>query len=119
MTARVQNSGLARITAGLAGVAWYFGWGTGSSASAAANDVTTAGTDEARVAATPTRTTTNVANDCLQLVGTITADAPRTITELGVFDALTAGSMDIYTDFGVVTLDAGDSITFTLKTTFQ
>ncbi len=124
MVARVQNNGLARITSLLAAAAWYLQWGTGSAAAAAANVVTTTTTTEARVAATPTQGTTTVTNDKLVLTGTLTAAGARAITEIGAFDAAgtgsppTGGNMNIYGDFAVVNLATGESITFTINTTF-
>lgn len=122
---RVQNSGLARITSLLAAASWFLQWGTGSAAAATATTVTTTSTTEARASTTATQTTTTVTNDTLQLVGTITAAGTRVITEVGAFDAAgtgsppTGGLMDIYGDFAVINLNQGDSITFTLTTTFS
>jgi hypothetical protein len=125
MVARVQNNGLARITALLAAAAWYLQWGTGSAAAATANVVTTTTTTEARVAATTAQGTATVTNDKFVLTGTITAAGARTISEIGVFDAAgsgsppTGGSMDIYGDFTGVPLASGESIAFTINTTFS
>lgn len=125
MTARVQNNGLARITSLLAAASWFLQWGTGSAAAASANAVTTTSTSEARAAAAAAQGTTTVANDKLVLTATITAGAPRAITEVGAFDAAGAGSpptggnMDIYGDFTVINLGTGDSIAFTINTTFS
>lgn len=122
MTARTQNAGLARLTAALAALSWWFQWGTGTAAAATANVVTTTSTTEARTACTATVVTTTVTNDTLQLTGTITAAGVRAITELGAFDAVgsgsppTGGNMDTYVDFTSVGLASADSIAFTLKT---
>jgi hypothetical protein len=124
MTARVQNAGLARITALLEAASWYLQWGTGSAAAATANVVTTTSTTEARVAATPAQGTTTVTDDKLVLTGTITAAGTRAITEVGAFDDAgsgsppTGGNMDIYGDFSVINLASSDSIAFTINTTF-
>lgn len=125
MTARVQNAGLARITAALIALSWWLQWGTGSGAAASATAVTTTSTTEARVAATAAQGTTTVTNDKMVLTGTITAADTRAITEVGAFDAVgsgsppTGGSMDIYADFSVINLVTGDAIAFTLNTTFS
>lgn len=127
MTARVQNSGLANLTA--AWVAYtslpkYLQWGTGSGANAAATTVTTTSTTEARTTGSASQTTTTVTNDTYQVVGTITAAGTRAITEVGVFDAAGSGSpptgglMDIYGDFSVINLSSGDAIAFTVKVAF-
>lgn len=128
MVARVQNNGLANLTA--AWVAYtslpkYLQWGTGSGATASANVVTTTGTTEARTTGTATQTTTSVTNDTYQVTGTITAAGTRAITEVGVFDAAGSGSppvggnMDIYGDFSVINLSSGDAIAFTVKVQFS
>lgn len=125
MTARVQNNGLARITAALIALSWWLQWGTGSGAAASANVVTTTSTTENRSSATPTQQTTTVTNDCMQLAATITAAGARAITEVGAFDAVgsgsppTGGNMDVYADFSTVNLSSGDSIAFTIKVTFS
>lgn len=125
MVARVQDAGLARITAALQALSWWLQWGTGSAAAKTANVVTTTSTTEARASATPTQQTTTVTNDKLQLVATITAAGTRAITEVGAFDAVgsgsppTGGNMDIYGDFSVINLASGDSIAFTVGTTFS
>lgn len=125
MVARVQNNGLARITSLLAAASWYLQWGTGSGAAASANVVTTTSTTEARTTAVTAQGTTTVTNDKMVLTGTITAAATRAITEVGAFDAAgsgsppTGGNMDIYGDFSVINLGSGDSIAFTVNTTFS
>lgn len=124
MVARVQNAGLARITSLLAAATWWFQWGTGSGAAATANVVTTTSTTEARVSATMSQQTVTVTSDTLRATGTITAAGTRAITEVGLFDAAgsgsppTGGNMDMYGDFSVINLASGDSIAFTMNTTF-
>ncbi len=114
---QVQNAGLARITSLLAAANWWLGWGTGSAAAKTATNVTAPG--EARVAATAAQGTTTVTSDKLVLTATITASATRAITEVGAFDALSAGNMDMYADFSAINLASGDSIAFTFNTTFS
>lgn len=121
MTAQTQNNGLARVTGALAALSWWFQWGTGSAAAKTANAVTTTGTTEGRAACTASQVTTAVANDTLQLVGTLTAAGTRAITEMGTFDAVgtgsppTGGNMDYYIDFAAINLASGDAITLTQK----
>lgn len=127
MTARVQNNGLAKITALLAASAFWFQWGTGSAAAASANVVTTTSTTEARTSATLSQVTTTVTNDTLQLTGAITelSAGPIAITEVGAFDAAgassppTGGNMDFYGDFSAINVSSGDSIAFTMKVKFS
>lgn len=127
MVARIQNNGLANLTAGWHGYAsrpLYIQWGTGSGAAASANVVTTTTTTEARTTGTSSQQTTSVTNDTYRVTGTITAAGARAITEVGVFDAAgsgsppTGGNMDIYGDFSVINLASGDSIAFTVNVAF-
>jgi hypothetical protein len=124
MVARVQNNGLARITALLIATTWWLQWGTGSGAAASANVVTTTTTTEARSSCTVTQQTTTVTNDTFRQTATITAAGTRAITEVGSFDAVgsgsppTGGNMDMYGDFTVINLATSDSIAFTIDTKF-
>lgn len=125
MAPQVQNSGLARITSLLAAASWWLQWGTGSAAAKTATTVTTTTTTEARVSATAAQGTTTVTNDKVVFTGTITAAGARSITEVGVFDAVGSGSpptgglMDVYGDFTSIGLASGDSIAFTINVTFS
>lgn len=127
MVARVQNNGLARITAALIALNWWLQWGTGSGAAATANVVTTTSTTEARSSATASQQATTVANDTLRLTATITelSAGPVAITEVGAFDAVgsgsppTGGNMGIYGDFSAINVSSGDSIAFTINTKFS
>lgn len=124
MTLQVQNNGLGRITASLAALSFFFGWGTGSGKTRSANAVTTTGTTEARVAATKNQQTALVANDTFRAFATIEAADGRVISEVGLFDAAGAGSppaggnMDFYLDFEPIELEEGDLITFTFDVRF-
>jgi hypothetical protein len=128
MASLVTNAGFANFSAAIvaANLARYLQWGVGSGQAATDNTVNdTTGTTEARTAGALSQVTTTVANDTVQCVGTITAAGARAITEVGVFDAAgtgsppTGGNMDIYGDFGVINLNAADSITFTVKVKFS
>ena len=128
MVARLQNSGLANVTAALHAYAsrpLFIQWGTGSGAAASATAVTTTSTTEDRATGTSSQQTTTVTNDTYRVVGTVTAANTRAITEVGVFDAAgsgnppTGGNMCIYGDFSVVNLASGESITFTIDTKFS
>ena len=127
---QLTNAGLANLTAAWAAsgsLPKYLQWGTGSAAAKSANVVTTTTTTEARTSGTVSVVTTSITGDTYQIVGTIAAAGARTITEVGVFDAAgsnsppTGGNMDIYGDFGgsSIALNAGDSITVTIKVQFS
>jgi len=123
MASLVTNLGFANATA-----AWnaytsrplYIGWGTGSGQTAASTDLATPAA-EARVTGTSSQQTTTQTNDTYQVVGTILATGSRAVTEVAVFDAAgsssppSGGNMDIYGDFSVINVSAGDGIAFTIK----
>lgn len=100
------------------------GWGTGTTAPAAGDtalqtEVTTSGGAASGVhvvsAATASRVTTTVTNDTAQLVGTVTAAGTIAITESGVFNASTNGTMLARQTFTAINVVSGDSIQFTWK----
>ena len=64
-------------------------------------------------AVTVSRVTTTVTNDTARLVGTITEAATLAITESGVFNADTAGTMLCRQTFSAVNVLSGDSLQFT------
>jgi hypothetical protein len=130
MTAQVQDAGLANITAAwhaYASRARYLQWGVGTGQGVTDTDLDDkTGTTENRTAGTSSQVTVTTTSDTYQVAGTITSLSDALpITELGVFDAAgsgtppSTGNMGMYFDFGVITLDTGDSITFTVKTTFD
>jgi hypothetical protein len=119
------NTGRAIVTGRLLGVAQavpsFGAWGTGAGVTAAtdttlfAEDVTAG---YARIAGTMSQATTTTANDTEQIVWTITAKANLTITNAGIFDALTAGNLYMKGDFASQVLNQNDSITFTAKVSY-
>lgn len=129
MASQVQDTGLANVTAALNAYtsrARYLQWGVGSGQAVTATSLNdTTGTTEARVAGTTSQQTTTTTNDTYQVTGTITAAGTRAITEVGVFDAAgsgsppTGGNIGFYSDFPVINLASGDSITFTISVQFD
>lgn len=127
MASLVPNTGKAVISGRMFGTSptqaepRYLGWGTGAgSGSASSTDVSTPAT-EARATGTSTQYTTTVTNDTHQVVGTLTANANKTITNLGIFDAAGTGSPpsggSLYAIFDGLSqaLNSGDSIQFTAR----
>lgn len=99
------------------------GWGTGTT-SAAVGDTALqtekdAGGTNSSVhvisSATCSRVTTSVTNDTAQMVGTATATGTIAITESGVFNASTSGTLLARQVFTAVNVVSGDSIQFTWK----
>jgi hypothetical protein len=118
MTAQIQNNGLARITATLAALSFWLGWGVGSAAAKSATNLQSPA-PEARAVATAAQGTVTISNDALILTAVITATAPHAITEFGAFDAASGGNLDFYSDFVVMNVNAGDSINYTLNLRFS
>jgi hypothetical protein len=88
--------------------------------SASSTDVSTPAS-EARATGTSTQFTTTVTNDTHQVVGTLTANANKTITNVGIFDAAGTGSPPsggvLYAIFDGLSqaLNSGDSIQLTAR----
>lgn len=114
--------------AGLAGVAArlgtdstaffnYLAVGTGSTAATASN--TTLGTEiggsGARALATASQVTTTVANDTHQLLKTFAFTASYSVTECGIFNASSSGTLLGRQVFTAVAVESGDSLQITYK----
>lgn len=122
----ITNAGQAIVTNRMSGAGTepkFVMWGTGAGTAAVADTTLfTETTDEARTTGTSSRVTTTVTNDTYQVVGTITvATAGKTITNVGLFDVVTASSGNLYfkSDFTGLALNVADSITFTIKVKFS
>ena len=87
------------------------GWGTGTGTAAKGDTALFTEASEARVAAAISQPTA----DKNQWVGTLTADAGKTITNAGLLDAATAGNLVIHGDFTGIALALGDKIEFTIS----
>jgi len=91
----------------------FVAWGTGAAAEAVGNTALTTPAAESRT----TGTMSSPSAALYRVVGTITSASTQTITEVGLFDASTAGVMMIRAIFTGVPMVAGDSIAFTLDLT--
>jgi hypothetical protein len=114
----VVNAGRAVITGRIKGSGTepkFVAWGTGAGTAAAGDTTLFTEASEARVSGTSTQETIGTTNDTYQVVGTLTADANKTITNAGLFDASSAGNMLMKGDFTGIALNTGDSITFTMS----
>ncbi len=123
----ITNAGKAAV-AGLVGNTGsitafsYLALGTSATVVAAAD--TTLGaeivdTGLARTTATASRTTTTVANDTLNFVYTWTATGVKTIQEVGIFNASSAGTMLGHKLTGAQTTANGDQINVTYTIQFS
>ena len=119
----VVNTGLAKVTDLLAAVTiacpGWVGWGTGTTAPVAGDTGLGTPSAEARTAGTKTQETTTTTNDTYQVVALITALSAQAITEVAVFDALTAGNLFLRATFSPINVSIDDTITFTIKTVFE
>lgn len=117
------NAGKALVTARIKGTGTepnYIGWGTGVGTAAVSDTALFVEAPEARVVGTSSQVTTTVTNDTYQVVGTMTvAGAGKTITNVGLLDAATAGNLLMKSDFTGIALNVGESIQFTQKLQFQ
>lgn len=122
MATLLVNTGKAIVTNYLAGGAAtqpkYIGWGTGAGTTAI-TDTTLFSETGTRVTGTTTQQTTTTTNDTYQVIGTATAVGTVTITNAGLFDAVSSGNLFVKGDFTGIGLTSGDSIQFTFKTQFS
>ena len=118
MATKLVDLGKKKMIAALSGSVTqpkYIGWGSGSGTTGDADTTLFDEESEARVTGAVTTETTNVTDDTYKVVGTITAEGTKTITNAGVFDAATNGELFIKGDFTGIPLNTGDSIEFTIK----
>jgi len=101
---------------------WHFhGLGTGAAAenvtdTALGVECTTAlNPDSTRAVGTQTQPSANI----IQSVGVLTFDATAAVTEHGLFSAATAGTLYDRSVFGVVTMNAGESLSSSYSGTFN
>jgi len=121
----ITNAGLAQIAL-LAGDAsavpfTYLALGTGTTAADAADtalETESSASGLARAAATVSRATTTVTNDTLQLLHAFTAAASAAITECGMFNASSDGTILGRQVFAAINVVSGDIITITYKVSF-
>lgn len=96
----------------------YVAWGTGAGTAVVGDTTLFTEASESRVAGTSSQVTTTVTNDTYQVVGTLTANGTKTITNVGLFDASTVGNLVVHSDFTGIPLVLNDSIQFTIKLQF-
>lgn len=119
----ITNAGMAEVANLMGNVSsptafTYLAVGTGATA-AAATDTTlqTEITDSglARAAATMSRVTTSVANDTVQLVKSWTVSGTKAITECGILNAASVGTLLSRQVFSAVNVVSGDTFQVTYK----
>jgi len=96
----------------------YVAWGTGAGTAAVTDTTLFTEASETRVAGTSTQQTVTTTNDTYQVIGTLTANGAKTITNAGLFDASTVGNLYVKGDFTGIPLSLNDAIQFTIKCTY-
>ena len=94
---------------------WYIGWGTGAGTAAKGDTTLFTEASETRIAASTSQPSTNIN----RFVSTITADGTKTITNAGVFSAVSSGTMLIHGDHSGIAVDSGDKIEYTINLTWS
>ena len=119
----VVDTGLVKVTDLLAAVTivcpGWVGWGIGTTAIVAGDTALATASAEARTVGTKTQQTSTTANDTFQAVALITALSAQAITEVGVFDALTAGNLFLRGTFSPINVSIDDTVQFTIRTVFN
>ena len=87
---------------------WYIGWGTGAGTAVKGSTTLFTEAAETRVVTTNSQPTA----DTNKFLALLTAAAGKTITNAGVFSAVTSGTLFIHSDFTGVVLAIGDKIEF-------
>mgnify|MGYP001584899192 CR=1 FL=1 len=102
------------------------GWGTGAGTTVAGDttlftevlvNMTAGGTDH--TLGTSSQVTTTTTNDTYRVTGTRTATASGTITNAGLFDAASGGTLFMKGDFTGIALANGDAIAFTMNVQYS
>jgi hypothetical protein len=93
----------------------YVAWGSGAGALSKNNTTLFDEEDESRIVATRSQANPDV----VEWTGTITAEAVKTITEAGLFNSITAGSLLMHGNFTGIALEIGDKIEFTFQLEIQ
>jgi hypothetical protein len=97
----------------------YVGWGTGAGTAAVGD--TTLFTEDSAGSPAYARiqgTKSQPAADTKRVVSTIVANAAKTITNAGLFTAVTAGTLIVKGDFTGIVLATNDQIQFTIDIQF-
>lgn len=114
------RAGVASRINGAGGEAAFTYIALGTGVAAAANGDTTLGTELAtsglsRANSTATRVTTTVTNDTAQLVNTFTVTGTAAVTESGVLNAASVGTLLCRQTFSAINVVNGDSLQVTWK----
>lgn len=93
----------------------YIAWGSGSGSLSKNNTTLFNEEGESRIEAARSQ----VSADVVEWMGTITAEAVKTITEAGLLNNITAGSLLMHGNFTGIDLEIGDKIEFSFQLEIQ
>lgn len=93
----------------------HIGWGSSSTAAAVGDTTLVSANPESRTSGT----ISNPATNTHRVVGTVEATASRTVAEVGLFDASTAGNLCVRATHTSRSLIAGDQIRYTIDCVFK
>ena len=96
----------------------YMAIGTGTNAAAAGDtalQTESTGNGYDRMSATASTVTTDVTNDTNQLVGSWTVTSSKAVTEMGILNAASVGTLLVRNVFSAYTLQNGDTFQITHK----
>jgi hypothetical protein len=94
----------------------YLGWGTGTTAATINDTGLETAAAESRTEGTSSIVTTDNTDDTYRVSATLTcAGAGKTISEVALFDASTAGNCFARVTFDGIALEVGESIAFTIS----
>lgn len=124
----VTNAGLAAIADKVGGVTGaadfdYVAVGEGTTAANASDttletEITDSGLERAQDGS-PTRSTTSVANDTLEVGVTFSVTGTKAVTEMGLLNAASSGTLLGRNVFSAINVANGDSLTATYKVQFS
>lgn len=118
MATVVTDAGKAIITGRIKGSGTeprHVAWGTGAGTAGASDTELFDEAAEDRTPGTSSQETTDTTGDTYQVVGTIASLSEQTITNAGLFDASTGGTLFVKGDFAAVDLLEGEGLQFTIK----
>jgi len=109
---QMYNEGLEELTS----IPKFIAYGTGTTEAASTDTTLENAGAEARTSGNVTQQTTNTTDDTHQVTGTIICTSvAKDITEVAIYDAITAGNLFLRASFTAIALSVDDSVTFTIK----
>lgn len=116
---KMQDVGAGHGIVSANGTAKWVAWGTGIGSSSSPDTILFTEASEARISGAMTTQTTDTANDTYQVVATIIADGSKEVTNAGVFDALSGGTLLVKGDFTAIPVIINDTIEFTFQLNYD